>query len=187
MSVTAWRALRTAATAAATNEPGSSGLPRSEVWLRKTRRGPLAILLPIPGVPIGSTLPYPTCRCCAVQHIGAGTDWRTTAGCEAARPARRHPYGFRNSGLVRYPDKHACPTGGGGQASDGLARAWLVRCAAVRRQNLRHESWVEYASLDRRMTFATVAHDDGVGEVRFHCTLILLGELFRIVQDIARC
>jgi hypothetical protein len=57
MSVTACRARSKASTAAATNEPGSVCLPRSEVWLRKTRNGALAQVSDSRDMPTESTLP----------------------------------------------------------------------------------------------------------------------------------
>src|SRR6266508_213870 len=70
MSVTAWRARSTASTAAATNDPGSACLPRSAVWLRKTRCG-TAVVMPIPPVVLGLMLPSIPLPCCAVQHSGS--------------------------------------------------------------------------------------------------------------------
>jgi hypothetical protein len=67
MFVTAWRARRTAATAAATNEPGSSGLPRSEVWLREMQRGAAVGPVVFRVALVRFMLPWlPTC-CCGIH------------------------------------------------------------------------------------------------------------------------
>ena len=97
-------ARRTAAAAAATNDPASSGLPRSEVSLRKTRRG-VAAVMPLP----------------AWRRSGEGTGPRRSArrGVRIRTQPARLRYEEANSGLP-------------GNAFDRLYRArtrWLYVAA----------------------------------------------------------